>query len=133
MAKKRKPPAKRKPASVRVKGRGAGRLKSGKQVTSAVGRFVQPLVIICVLSGAIGIVAISGYQTVTASSFFGLKNVDVRGTDRTPADDIKRLVAGSVEKTGVWNADLGDIRTKIEKYPFVKSAAVSRILPAGIR
>jgi hypothetical protein len=39
----------------------------------------------------------------------------------------------SAEKTGVWNADLGDIRTKIEKFPYVKSAAVSRILPAGIR
>ena len=133
MAKKRKTPIKRKPASVRVKGRASSRFTSGKQVTSAVGRFVLPLVIICILCGAIGVLAISGYQTVTASSFFGLKNVDIRGTERTPAEDMRRLVAGSVEKTGVWNADLGDMRSRIEKYPFVKSAAVSRILPAEIR
>lgn len=118
---------------MRVKGRGTGRFSGHKQVTSAVGKFVLPLIIICVLAGAIGVLVISGYQTATASSFFGLKNVDVRGTERTSAEDIRRLVAGSVEKTGVWNADLGDIRTRIEKYPFVKSAAVSRILPAGIR
>jgi len=33
----------------------------------------------------------------------------------------------------VWNADLADLRQKIEKFPFIKSAAVSRNLPAGIR
>ena len=65
--------------------------------------------------------------------FFGLKNIDVRGTDRTSTEDIRRIVMASVEKSGVWNADLADIRTKIEKFPFVKSAAVSMMLPAGIR
>ena len=75
----------------------------------------------------------SGYQTATESSFFDLRNVDVRGTDRTPKDDIAKVVTASVEKPGVWNADLADIKLKIEKFPFVKSASVSRSLPGGIR
>jgi hypothetical protein len=33
----------------------------------------------------------------------------------------------------VWNADLADIRAKVEKFPFVKAASVSRVLPASIR
>ena len=74
-----------------------------------------------------------GFRTATASGFFGVKSIDVRGTDRTSADDIRRIVAASVEKPGVWNADLSDVRAKVEKFPFVKSAAVSMVLPAGIR
>ena len=46
-----------------------------------------------------------------------------RSTDRR---DVRR-------KAGVWNADLADIRAKIEKFPFVKTAAVSMVLPSGIR
>ena len=37
------------------------------------------------------------------------------------------------EKTGVWNADLPGMKEKLEKMPFVKTAAVSRVLPNGIR
>jgi cell division septal protein FtsQ len=74
-----------------------------------------------------------GYRTATASGFFGLRNIDVRGTERTSAEDVRRVVAASVEKHGVWNADLGEIRAKVEKFPFVKTAAVSLVLPAGIR
>jgi len=102
-------------------------------MSRAVGRFVLPLIIICMLLGVIGFLGLAGYQTATASMFFGLKNIDVRGTDRTSAEDVRKIVMASVEKSGVWNADLGDIRTRIEKFPFVKSAAVSMALPAGIR
>lgn len=96
-------------------------------------RFGLPLIIICILLAALGFLGLMGLRTATASGFFGLRNVDVRGTERASQDDIRRLVSMSVEKSGVWNADLADIKTKIEKFPFVKAAAVSRILPAGIR
>ena len=60
--------------------------------------------------------------------------VDLAVPIRAPnPDDIRRIVSAEVEKPGVWNADLANIRTKIEKFPFVKSASVSRMLPAGIR
>jgi hypothetical protein len=99
----------------------------------ALGKYVLPLAAIVILLGATTFVAMSGYDTFARSSFFALRNVDVRGVERTPADDVKRVVNAAVEKTGVWNADLADIRVAIEKFPFVKSAAVSRMLPGGIR
>ena len=97
------------------------------------GSFVAPLAISGVLLACLVFLGLLGYRTATASGFFILKSIDVRGTERTSADDIRRVVSASVEKPGVWNADLADIRAKVEKFPFVKSAAVSMVLPAEIR
>jgi cell division septal protein FtsQ len=94
---------------------------------------VVPLLIIAVLGTVIAFIAFSGYQTATASGFFALKDVDIRGIERTPEEDIRRIVTAGVTKAGVWNADLGEIREKLEKFPFVKSATVSRSLPSGMR
>jgi cell division septal protein FtsQ len=120
--------------SVKLKGSRRVQKRAARgQITAAVGKYLLPMLITAVLLGATVFLAVSGYQTATASSFFGLRTVDVRGNERTPPEDIKRVVSASVEKTGVWNADLGEIRMAIEKFPFVKSAAVSRMLPGGIR
>jgi hypothetical protein len=96
-------------------------------------KFVIPAAILLLLIAGITFMSLSGYQTATASAFFNLKNVDVRGIDRTPKDDIVRVVNSSIEKSGVWNADLADVKLKLEKFPFVKTASVSRALPTGIR
>ena len=97
------------------------------------GNCVAPLAISGVLLACLVFLGLLGYRTATASDFFVLKNIDVRGTERSSAEDIRRIVAASAEKPGVWNADLADIRAKVERFPFVKSAAVSMVLPAGIR
>ncbi|HEY2847244.1 MAG TPA: FtsQ-type POTRA domain-containing protein [Pyrinomonadaceae bacterium] len=107
--------------------------KTAKKNDRVTSRLVLPLAISGVMLVALGLVVAFGYRTATASEFFKLKNVDVRGNERTSADDIRKVVIGSASQSGVWNADLGDIRTKVEKFPFVKSAAVSMQLPAGIR
>ena len=136
MAKKRKtsPNSRSRTRSVKLKGsRRVSKRAAPRQITAAFGKYLLPLMITAVLLGATVFLALSGYQTATASSFFGLRTVDVRGNEHTPSEDIKRVVSASVEKTGVWNADLGEIRLAIEKFPFVKSAAVSRMLPGGIR
>lgn len=133
MASKRKPAKSLKTSSVRLKGRNSVVRARQQAVTRTVGRYVLPLIIIGVLLGLLVFLGLSGYDTATGSVFFGLRNIDIRGTERSSADEIRRLVASSVEKPGVWNADLADIRTKVEKFPFVKSAAVSRVLPSGIR
>ncbi|MEO6656474.1 MAG: FtsQ-type POTRA domain-containing protein [Pyrinomonadaceae bacterium] len=133
MAKKRKTTTRSKAASVKLSARNAGSRQRRSVATRSFSRFILPLIIFCVLAGCIAFLGLSGYRTATASGFFGLRNVDIRGNERTSADDIRRIIAASVEKPGVWNADLSDIRSKIEKFPFVKSAAVSMILPAGIR
>ena len=130
MAKKRKTRAKG--PAVKLNGRKVSQTRSRK-VSRGFGRFVLPLIIILVLIGGIVFFALSGYQTATASDFFAIKNVDVRGAERTSADDIRRIVTAAAEKPGVWNADLSDIRVRVEKFPFVKAAAVSRVLPGGIR
>lgn len=102
-------------------------------VSQNFGRFGLPLAISGVLIVAIAVLGFTFYRTATDSQFFKVRNIEVRGANRTPSEDIRRIVASETEKPGVWNADLADIRLKIEKFPFVKSASVSRMLPAGIR
>src|SRR6186997_1004900 len=116
--------AKRRSSSSRVKRNAAAR---------TAGKYVIPGIISAILLAAITVLGFTGYQTATASDFFGLRNVDIRGNERTPAEDIRRVVTASAQKPGVWNADLADIRAKLEKFPFVRSAAVSRVLPGSIR
>jgi cell division septal protein FtsQ len=70
-----------------------------------------------------------GYRTVTASEFFDVKKIDVRGAARASKEDIERIVGGEAEKSGVWNADLNEIKNRVERLAYVKSAAVSRVLP----
>lgn len=74
-----------------------------------------------------------GYKTVTASEFFDVKQINVEGAKQISANDIENIVKRRVEKTGVWNADLEEIRVDVEKLNFVKSATVSRVLPSGVR
>lgn len=73
-----------------------------------------------------------GLQSVTASKFFEVKAVDVRGTERASREDIARIASNTADTSGVWNADLDEIRVKVEKLPFVKTASVSRVLPDGL-
>ena len=96
-------------------------------------RLAIPLALsLCLLIG-IGFIGLLGYKSATASSFFKVRSVEVNGVERSQGDDIRRIVTSGAEPTGVWHADLAEIRAKIEKLPFVKAAAVSMALPAGIR
>ncbi len=88
--------------------------------------------ILAILSG-LGFLLVMGYRTVTASSFFGVKNIDIRGVSRASKDEIERIVRQQAEKNGVWNAELEQIKAEVEKLNFVKTTVVSRILPDGIQ
>jgi cell division septal protein FtsQ len=100
---------------------------------SRFGSFFLPLFLSTCLLICLFALGMLGYQSVTASTFFNVQSIDVRGVERASKDDISRIVASSTEKSGVWNADLLEIRAKVEKIAFVKNAAVSRVLPNGIR
>ena len=118
-----KQPARNKPAAKPRGSKPPGRARE----------FVLPLflsfcIIICLI--AIGFI---GYQTVTASDFFDVAKIDVRGTERSSSADIRRIIEMQTEKTGVWNADLPGLKEKLERVQFVRTAAVSRVLPNGIR
>ena len=90
--------------------------------------FLSFCILVCL--AALGLM---GFRTATASQFFDVAQIEVRGTERSSKDDIERIVTTQTTRSGVWNADLFDIKARVEKLPFVRSAAVSRILPDGIR
>ncbi|MGB7069839.1 MAG: FtsQ-type POTRA domain-containing protein [Pyrinomonadaceae bacterium] len=93
--------------------------------------FFLPAVLCAIILGAIGFLGFRGYQTVTASEFFNVQVVEVSDTKRTSGDEIRRLVKNQTERSGVWNADLAEIRQKIEKLSFVRAASITRVLPNG--
>lgn len=94
--------------------------------------FVPLFFIFCILF-CLGFLGFMGYRTVTASEFFDVKKIDVRGAARSSKDDILKIVGSEAEKSGVWNADLNEIKNRVERLAYVKSAAVSRVLPDGVR
>jgi len=95
--------------------------------------FFVPLFLIACILGCLGFLGFMGYRTVTASEFFDVKKIDVRGTLHASKSDIEKIVAASTERSGVWNADLNEIKAKVEKLDFIKSVAVARVLPDGVR
>lgn len=99
----------------------------------SLGNLFVPLVFIVAILFCVGFLSFMGYRTVTASSFFDVKKIDVRGASRIQKDDVERIVSRQTEKSGVWNADLAQIKTEVEKLNLVKSAVVSRVLPDGLR
>lgn len=125
----KKTPAK-KPATRRKTATASRRTNKG--AGNFVNFFVPLFFILCILF-CIGFLAFMGYRTVTASSFFDVKTIEVRGTNRVSREEVEKIVRVESEKNGVWNADLKKIREEVEKTDFVKSATVSRILPDGIR
>lgn len=100
---------------------------------SRFGSFFLPLFLSICLLICLSVLGYMGLQSVTASKFFDVRSVDVRGTERAAKDDIGRIASNAAEKTGVWNADLDELKAKIEKQPFVKTASISRVLPSGLR
>lgn len=128
----------RKQARLKVK-RPLSRRRSAtvsRRSSAASGRvrnFVLPVFLSFCILVCLGALGFLGYQTVTASDFFNVARVEVRGTERASAEDIRRMVEIQTEKSGVWNADLSGIKEKLEKLQWVRSAAVSRVLPNGIR
>ncbi|HRA40441.1 MAG TPA: FtsQ-type POTRA domain-containing protein [Pyrinomonadaceae bacterium] len=133
MAKPRKTTTKRKRTTpVRSRSQSVRSLRRNA-ASQRFNRLAIPLALsLCLLIG-IGFIGLLGYKSATASSFFKVRSVEVNGVERSQSDDIRRIVTSGAEPTGVWHADLAEIRAKIEKLPFVKTAAVSMALPAGIR
>lgn len=85
------------------------------------------------LAIVIGVVVFAGYRAAASASFFQLRTVEVQGTSRLQPGEIQALVRQSVDRTGVWQADLDGVTERIERLPWVRTAVVSRVLPDGIR
>src|SRR5215203_6124327 len=130
----RKTTLKSKPAATAPKRRRAA--KPAARRANSGGNFANffvPLFLIFCLLFCLGFLGFMGYRTVTASEFFDVKKIDVRGAVYALKGDIEKIVAAQTERTGVWNADLNEIKGRVERLDFVKSVAVSRVLPDGVR
>ncbi len=112
------------------------RRRAAVKRSGEVGKFANffvPLFFIVGILFCLGFLSLMGYRTATASSFFDVKTIEVRGIARASKDDIERIIRLQTQKSGVWNANLADIKTDVEKLMFIKSAVVSRVLPDGLR
>ncbi|MBC7899289.1 MAG: FtsQ-type POTRA domain-containing protein [Saprospiraceae bacterium] len=100
---------------------------------SRIGNFFLPFFLSFCILVCLGVLGFLGYRNVTASGFFDVKAIEIQGVERASKQDIERTVRNQTERSGAWNADLAEIKEKVEKMQFVKTAAVSRVLPSEIR
>ena len=92
-----------------------------------------PTLLKIVLAIIVGVFMFAGYRVAASASFFQVHKIEVGGASRVSAEEVQRIVRQSVEKTGVWRADLKAINGQLEKLPWVRTAVVSRVLPDGMR
>jgi len=76
---------------------------------------------------------IVGYRVAASASLFQVRSVDVTGTSRTSAEEIRAIARRTATRTGVWRADLTAISNELSHLPGVRVAVVSRVLPDGLR
>lgn len=117
---------------VQSRAKAAARNRSGKG-SRLFGQVVLPLAISICIAICLGALGYLGYQKVTASNFFNVKRIDVVGIERASRPGIEAIVRTETERSGVWRSDIFELKAKIEKLPFVKTAAVTRVLPGGLR
>lgn len=115
-------------AAKRPRRTAGSRSKSAETLTN----FFVPLFFIVGILFCLGFLSFMGYRTVTASAFFDVKRIEVRGTSRAPKDEIERIARNFADKSGVWNADLKAVKEEVEKITLVKTAVVARVLPDGL-
>lgn len=115
--------------AAKARRKGTGSARSSKAIrANLLPLFLSLCILFCLV-----VVGYLGFNSVTASTFFQVASIDVRGTERASKDAIERIAGSQASSVGVWNADLMEIKAKVEKMPYVRSAAVSRVLPNGIR
>lgn len=107
--------------------------RSKSKSPSRLVNILVPLVFMGAILTCLGFILLMGYRTVTASSFFDAKTIEITGNSRVSKDDIEKIVRSEVSKNGVWNAGLEEIKADLEKLSYVKTAVVSRILPNGMQ
>ena len=106
---------------------------SRKKSSGAFTNIFVPLFFIVGILFCLGLLSFMGYRTATASAFFDVKKIEVRGSTRASKEEIERIARSITEKSGVWNADLEAIKHDVEKMTLVKTAVISRVLPDGLR
>jgi cell division septal protein FtsQ len=107
--------------------------RKGRGKSVSIGKYFLPGLLCLIFLSGLGFFGIMGYRTVTASDFFEVRRIEIRGTERASREDINKLIEAAAVRSGAWNIDLEELRAKVEKITFVRSAAVTRIRPNGIQ
>lgn len=92
-----------------------------------------PFIFKGLLAACAGIALFAGYRAAASAEFFQVRSIEVEGTTRSSADEIKTIVRRATAATGVWRADIAAISAELGKQPWVRAAVVSRVLPSGLR
>jgi cell division septal protein FtsQ len=117
------PPARRNAPARRPQADEARRLATWRAVRAALA-FAAALALVGVASYA--------YHRFTTSTFFALKNIDLRGDVHIPRQELlSALRAGA--SNGLWKVDLDDLRAALKRHPWVLEAEVERVLPDTLR
>lgn len=111
---------------VRSRARSTGQKRQPNRAAMPI--FISLSIIFC-----LGVLGFLGYRSVAASDFFNVTAVEISGTNRASRPDVEKIVLSQTERSGVWNADLIEIKARVEKLPFIATASVSRVLPDRIR
>lgn len=92
-----------------------------------------PLVLRIGAVTSVCLIAFVAYRAAASASFFEIRNVEIKGASRASVQNIQTVVRREVAQTGVWRADLDQLKAQIERLPWVRTALVTRVLPDGVR
>lgn len=81
----------------------------------------------------LGVLVFAGYRAAASATFFQVRQVEVKGTSRSSAEQVQQVVKRELANRGVWRADLAAVSAQLERLPWVRTAVVSRLLPDGVR
>ncbi len=109
------------------------RTTRSKKSSSKIANFFVPMFFIFCILFCLGLLMFMGYRTATASSFFDIETVELKGVENIPQEKIEAIVKTLTVKTGVWNADLDAIKKEVKKFKYAKDVSVSRVLPDSIQ
>jgi cell division protein FtsQ len=72
-----------------------------------------------------------GYRFVTTSDRFAIDHIEVRGTERLTADQVRASLPVSIGDN-LFTADLGDVTSTLRAEPWIASADARRRLPSTV-
>jgi cell division septal protein FtsQ len=104
------------------------------RIANACGRMVRrslPVIGAGLAVIALGVGALLGYRFVTTSDRFAITEIQVTGTSRVPADDLRAALPVAIGDN-VFSANLDEIIAAARRQPWIASADARRVLPHTI-
>jgi cell division protein FtsQ len=92
---------------------------------------ITRILLIVLLVGELSYLGFQGAQSLKTSSLFFLNRIEVTGTHKTTAPEIKTIVLQ--QSKNALLADLTRLKLRLETHPWIESAIIWRELPGTIR